>query len=285
MITRKRLIDQGAKPFLFESIGDYQKEQYEQSDFKTIRDLSEVVMHLYGAVVLSESENSYTNLGYLKDSKTLVYVDSPSKMTGYKTLVKAQGLRNTYKGGWKKVVVLGWNFVQSIGQDIQQLNDPDLEVLVIPPDLIDQLKNKSNAKKLITTGTVRFSSLQYLKIKEPVINDYNNTNEELSIELDNYILLSPDVMPLDDKNKEKLKTIIANEPLSLIEYWSIDPDYDGKVFRSRWQDYRQNTSNNDPYNVVHKAVLNVPKLDYPRKICVKAVDVFGFESGTAFEIK
>ena len=48
LITRKRLIDQEAEPFLYQSIGDYQKEQYEQSEFKTIRDLSHVVMSLYG---------------------------------------------------------------------------------------------------------------------------------------------------------------------------------------------------------------------------------------------
>ena len=33
MITRKRLIDQEANPFLYQSIGDYQKEQFEQSEF------------------------------------------------------------------------------------------------------------------------------------------------------------------------------------------------------------------------------------------------------------
>ncbi|KZX15707.1 hypothetical protein MBFIL_06160 [Methanobrevibacter filiformis] len=207
-------------------------------------------------------------------------------MTGYNTLVKAQRLRNTYKGGWKKVVVLGWNFVQSIGQDIQQLNDKNLEVLVIPPDLLDQLKTKSNAKKLIDSGNIRFSSLQYLKIKSPELKSYDTENEELIVELDNYVLLSPDALPLDDKNKKKLSDVIAKEPLSLIEYWSIDPDYDGEVFRSKWQDYRQNTTNdNDPYNVVKKARLNVPKLDYPRTVCVKAIDVFGFESATTFKFK
>ena len=96
-IRDRRLIDQESEPFLYQSIGDYQKEQYEQSEFKTIRDLAEVVMNLYGAIPFRDNENTYTNLGYIKDSKTLVYVDSPSKMTGYNTLIKAQKLRNTYK--------------------------------------------------------------------------------------------------------------------------------------------------------------------------------------------
>ena len=90
--------------------------------------------------------------------------------------------------------------------------------------------------------------------------------------------MSPDNIPLDDKDKEKLKELIAKDPLSLIEYWSIDPDYDGVTFRSRWQDYRGNTDNDgDPFHVITKAQLTVPKVN-DRKVCIKAVDVFGFES-------
>ena len=285
MITRKRLIDQEAKPFLYQSIGDYQKEQFEQSEFKTIRDLSHVVMSLYGALPFNDKE-SRTNLGYLKNDKTLVLVDSPSKLTGYNTLIKAQKLRNTYQGGWDKVVVLGWNFVQNIGEIISDLNDSKLDVLVIPPDLLEQLKTKSKANKLIQTGDLRFSSLQYLTVKNPLVEHYDDELETLTIELDNYVLLSPEALPLDDKNKEKLSEIVGNDPLALIEYWSIDPDYDGKVFRSKWQDYRENTANdNDPYRVIRTARINVPKINGSRVICVKAVDVFGFESATTIEIK
>lgn len=284
MITRKRLIDQEAEPFLYQSIGDYQKEQFEQSEFKTIRDLSHVVMSLYGALPFNDNE-SRTNLGYIKNEKTLVLVDSPSKLTGYNTLIKAQKLRNTYKGGWDKVVVLGWNFVQNIGQIISELNDKRLDVLVIPPDLLERLKTKTKAKKLIQTGNLRFSSLQYLTVKEPVVENYNDELETLTVTLDNYVLLSPESLPLDDKNKKKLSEIIGEDPLALIEYWSVDPDYDGKVFRSKWQDYRENTANdNDPYRVIRTARINVPKINGKRVICIKTVDVFGFESATTIEI-
>jgi adenine specific DNA methylase Mod len=285
MVARKRLIDQEAEPFLYQSIGDYQKEQYEQSEFKTIRDLSHVVMSLYGALPFNDNE-SRTNLGYIKNEKTLVLVDSPSKLTGYNTLIKAQKLRNTYQGGWDKVVVLGWNFVQNIGQIIADLNDKRLDVLVIPPDLLEQLKTKSKAKKLIQTGNLRFSSLQYLTVKQPLVEHYNEELETLTVELDNYVLLSPEALPLDEKNKKKLSEVIGKDPLALIEYWSIDPDYDGQVFRSKWQDYRENTANdNDPFRVIRTAKMNVPKINGNRIICVKSVDVFGFESATTIEIK
>ncbi|MBE0524463.1 MAG: site-specific DNA-methyltransferase [Methanosarcinales archaeon] len=285
LIMRKRLIDQDAKPFLFQSIGDYQKEQYEISSFRRIGDLAQVVMNLYGALPFPSGEGVPANLGYIKQSKTLVFVDSPSRMTGYNIINKAQKLRNTFMGGWDKVVVLGWNFVSDIGDVINNLNDPKLEVLVIPPDLLDKLKTKASYEKLITSGQIRFSSLQYLTVKPVQKKSYNDEEDELVIELENYILLSPDALPLDDKNKEKLENVIAEDPLTLIEYWSIDPDYDGEVFRSKWQDYRSNTFNDDdPFRVVRKAKLVVPKIKGKRKVCVKAVDVFGFESVAVLEV-
>ncbi|MBS3123333.1 site-specific DNA-methyltransferase [Candidatus Woesearchaeota archaeon] len=286
MIQRKRLIDQEAKPFLFQSIGDYQKEQFEKSQFKTLGDLAHVVLSLYGALPFPPQEGVPNNLGYIKSSKTLVIVDSPSKMTGYATLKKAQEQRNSFMGGWDKVVVLGWNFTTDIGQTITALDDDKLEVLVIPPDLLDKLKTKASYEQLIKTGKVRFSSLQYLTLKPIKKRNYSDDEEEITIELDNYVLLSPDALPLDKENKDKLEKVISEDPLCLIEYWSIDPDYDGEVFRSKWQDYRQNTANdNDEFKVVRKATLILPKDQTKRKICVKAVDVFGFESVAVVEMK
>lgn len=281
MIMRKRLIDIDAKPFIYQSIGDYQKEQFEKSAFRTIGDLAHVVINLYGALPFPQQEGVPTNLGYIKQSKTLVFVDSPAKMTGYSTLKKAQELRASFMGGWDKVVVLGWNFVTDIGRVIQSINDKKLEVLVIPPDLLDKLKTKASYEKLIRSGQIRFSSLQYLTIK-PITKKINSTDEdELDVELDNYVLLSPDALPLDKPNKEKLEKVISENPLSLIEYWSIDPNYDGETFRSKWQEYREN---NEDLRIKRKAKLTVPKINGVRTVCVKAVDVFGFESVAIQEV-
>jgi len=282
MITRKRLIDQDAKPFLYQSIGDYQKEQFEKSQFKSIADLAHVVINLYGALPFPMAEGTLNNLGYIKQSKTLVFVDSPAKMTGYATLKKAQELRASFMGGWSKVVVLGWNFVTDIGRTIETLNDDKLEVLVIPPDLLDRLKTKASYEQLIKSGKVRFSSLQYLTIKPIEKREYDKENDQLVISLDNYVLLSPDALPLDKEDKEKLEKIIEKDPLSLIEYWSIDPDYDGEVFRSKWQEYRENNEN---LKIKRTAKLIIPKSKEKKKICVKAVDVFGFESAAVREVK
>jgi len=268
---RKRFIDQNAKPFLYQSIGGYQKEQFESSEYKTVGNLAQIVLGLYGALPFDDNKN----VGYIKDSRTLVIADSPNVLTGHVTVRRASEMKKSYKGGeWNKVIVLGWNFAFDISEAVQKYRN-DVEVLVIPPDLLDKLNSKKGFKEL--AGKVVFHSLQYLTIKPVNISKFND-EDELKISLDNYILLSPDNIPLDEKDKANLAKLIEHDPLALIEYWSIDPDYDGKVFRSQWQDYRENTLNdNNPLHCIYTAKIRVPRKS-GRTVAIKAVDVFGFES-------
>lgn len=281
MIMRKRLIDQNARPFLYQAIGDYQVEAAKAMlgrDFR-IGDLAQIVLSLYGALPLPPEENPVRNLGQVTGggSKTLVLADSPNKLTGAATLKKAVTQRDNLMGGWDRVVVLGWNFEPSIGETIAALNDRRLEVLVIPPDLLDRLKKKGGLEKL--RGTVRFSSLQYLTIHPVERTVAVDGQETLKIKLRNYTLLSPEAINLDEANRTKLQAIANAEPLALIEYWAVDPDYDGQVFRSVWQDYRGNTENDgDPLRVVTEACFQTPATPGPRRVCVRVVDVFGFEA-------
>lgn len=286
MIMRKRLIDiPDCKPFLYHSIGDYSREAFlSDKQFRRVSDLARVVMGLYGALPF-DGADAPSNLGHIRNSSTLVYVDSPNKVTNANTVKRALELRESYMGGWNKVVVLGWNFAFDIGATIQGLNKSECEVLVIPPDLLDMLRKKGYAD-LVNSGKITFSSLQYLTIKRPLVVPANEDGKvKITVELDNYVLLSPDSLPLDDKAKAKVQQVMAERPLDLIEYWSIDPDYDGQTFRSVWQDYRENTANDgDAVRVVHNAEIITPAHPGKRKICVKAVDVFGFESMVVEEV-
>ena len=281
MVMRKRLIDMDAEPFLCQTIGDYQVETVKSTLGKrfAMGELARIVIELYGALPLPSDNNPNKDRGYI--GKTLIICDSPNKITGLPTLKKAQALRDQLMGGWDKVIVLGWNFASDIGHSVAQLKDSKLEVLVIPPDLMDRLRKKGSFEKL--KDSVRFSSLQYLTAKTPVVT--KGEQDTVEVELENYVLLSPEAINLDEANRKNLQNVINKDPLSLIEYWAVDTNYDGEVFRSEWQDYRGNTDQDrDPLHIVRKAVINTEPVSGKRRICIRAVDVFGFESEAEFEV-
>ena len=285
LVMRKRFIDMKAKAFLYQAIGDYNKEAFTSGkQFGKIGDLCEVLLKLYGALPFTKEECSDRHWGKIKGGRTLVYADSPNVITDKATIKRAaMACRGFMGGGWSKCVVLGWNFSFDISQAVE-LYKNCVEVLAVPPDLLDRLR-RSGLDKLINSGNIRFTSLQYLTLKEAFLQSFNEEEDELKVVLENYILHSPDCIPLDDEDKVVLEEIMSEDPLALIEYWSIDPDYDGQTFRSLWQDNRQNTENDqDPLHCVYSATIRVKKKD-ERKICVKAVDVFGLESMVVKTIK
>lgn len=293
MIMRKRFINNETKEFFYQSIGDYQREQMSATFGSRYRigDLNQVVLQLYGAVPFRPEENPKHNLGRIPRTKHLVMVVSPSTVVGLNTLREAEEYLMSFQGGWDKITVLGWTFDPKLGEIANSIFgdfDNVVDFRVIPPDLLDQLKSKTSFKKLHEKvavdedGTirtpVRFTSLQYLTLKDPVV-----MGDEVEIELENYVILSADALPLDEKNRKKMDEIIARDPLALIEYWAIDPNYDGKTFRSVWQDYRGNTDNDgDNLHVIKKT--RIP-LGASGKVAVRAVDVFGLESEVVLEVK
>lgn len=278
MITRKRLIDQNARPFLYQSIGDYQIEQARSVLGRRFRvgELAQVILQLFGAVPLPTEVSQGGALGRIVDTNTLVIATSPNALVTASTLRRAQTARVSTMGGFDRVVVLGWNFSESIGHDIEALVDNRLEVLVIPPDLLDRLKKKGSVEKML--GRVKFSGLQYLQAQASS-ESLGKKNEIIEVKLQNYILLSPDALNLDDAARQKVLEVANKEPLALLEYWAVDPDFDGQVFRSIWQEFRSNTQNDsDQLRVVTTARIEVKTKPSARTVCIRAIDVFGYES-------
>ena len=217
LVMRKRFIDQEVNPFLYQSIGDYQKEAFHNNKkLRRVGDLSQVVLGLFGALPFTPEQVSDRNFGYIKGTRTLVMVDSPNRLTTAATVRRAVEAKASLLGGdWDKVIVLGWNFAFDISQAREKYKNSNVEVLVIPPDLLDKL-SKKGFKKLIADKTVRFSSLQYLVVNPVEVKTNESGEDELSISLNNYVLLSPDNIPLDDKDKLKLQQVMEHDPLSLV---------------------------------------------------------------------
>ena len=121
LVMRKRFIDQEVNPFLYQSIGDYQKEAFHNNKkLRRVGDLSQVVLGLFGALPFSPEQVSDRNFGYVKGTRNLVMVDSPNRLTTAATVRRAVEAKASLLGGdWDKVIVLGWNFAFDISQAIR----------------------------------------------------------------------------------------------------------------------------------------------------------------------
>ena len=63
LVMRKRFIDQEVNPFLYQSIGDYQKEAFQNNKkVRRVGDLSQVVLGLFGALPFSRFSVMTNNL-------------------------------------------------------------------------------------------------------------------------------------------------------------------------------------------------------------------------------
>lgn len=78
---------------------------------------------------------------------------------------------------------------------------------------------------------------------------------------------------IEAKGIETIKYIQKNNPLQLIECWSVDFNYDGKVFRPEAMFSRENT---DTETVCEKLM---PR-DSQTNICIKTIDVLGNDTMT-----
>jgi site-specific DNA-methyltransferase (adenine-specific)/adenine-specific DNA-methyltransferase len=93
LIMRKRLIDQEVKPFLYQSIGDYQKEAFQNNRLvKRVGDLSQIVLGLYGAIPFTPEQTNDRNFGYIKGTRTLVMVDSVVSLVNKPLILSSNGL-------------------------------------------------------------------------------------------------------------------------------------------------------------------------------------------------
>ena len=82
------------------------------------------------------------------------------------------------------------------------------------------------------TGKVVFYERPYLQLKKPEIKKKNGA-AEVTMAIDKYVIFD---FPIQNEEERKsFLAIMQKNPLALIDYWSIDWDYDGSTFKFEWQ--------------------------------------------------
>jgi len=290
-VTRARLVEQGAKPFLIENIGNYQREMIYLTGGR-IWEMQQLVLKLYGATPRDKT----SGLGVKKADDgidELIYVGYPDRpITARKAEELAVQAQKLDGRGYKRVVILGWdyeyNYYQALETRLNALKDK-LKVKVesrdIPPDIYDYLKKAKSEEDIESlTEKVYFYERPYLRLDKAKIKEIHKNKIEISLAIKRYVLHDIPISRSSAKGQtdhEALMKIAKDNFAVLIDYWAIDWDYDGFTFKSQWQAFRGNGKKAKTVPIEAIEILDKKK---KRTIAVRVVDIFGNDAGATIEM-
>lgn len=273
-ITRARLVAQGSRPFVLENIGNYQRELiYREGG--NIGLMQRIVMRLYGA----KPHPNHADLGVFdeKGARKLVYVGYPDRPLTAKKTADLVKLASSLDGeGYDKLVLLAWDYEYNYDQNLEERRrgfGVDVEPRLIPPSIYEYLRRSKDEDDLREkfAAKIQFGAKPYLKLGTIQSKPLNVEQHNVSVAIDRYVLAE---IPVDDeKDRNTLQAISKGDQFPvLIDYWAVDWDYDGKTFRSRWQDFRGNGKNTKTVGTRANTTLQAGKR---YDVAVRVVDVFG----------
>lgn len=115
-----------------------------------------------------------------------------------------------------------------------------------------------------------------LSLHTPIIEFQCEEWAIIHLELDHYCWTSSHQELM---SQPEVRNIVEKDPLALLEYWCVDSNYSGEVFVNRWRQHRNQTvMKGEDSRVAMKLSITIPRNQGKRSLCVRAVDIFGFES-------
>ena len=273
-VTRSRLVEQQSSPFVIENIGNYQRELI-YKEGANIALMQRIVLKLYGAV----PHPSSSDLGTVeeKDGRVLVYAGYPDRpLTAKKTAELVRVARTLDGEGYDKLVLLAWDYEYNY-DELLEIRKKGFGVRVdprlIPPSIYEYLRKSRDEDDLVEkfASKIQFGSKPYLKIGTPKTSDMGKGETGVVLGLERYVL--SEVPVEDEEDRKELQAVSRGDKFAvLIDYWAVDWDYDGKTFRSRWQDFRGNGKRAKVVTTrANTTLVSGRKYD----IAVRVVDVFG----------
>ena len=282
-VTRSRLVEQDAKPFLIENIGNYQREMiYLQGG--RIGEMQRIILKLYGA----DLHPTHQDLGIVKGEATsgasgggkaeLVYVGYPDRPTTAKKAAElARRAADLDGAGYKRLTVLAWDYDYDFDTAWNRTQRPDgvaVEFKRIPPDVYDYLKKAKNEAKLEKLAEkIVFHDKPYLKLTGPDID-----GDDVTVGIGKYVVM--DFPVKKDEDKKKLRELVKEDFAVLIDYWAVDWDYDGQTFRSRWQAIRGNGKKASTVTTTATAKREA----VGEVIAIRVVDIFGNDAAGTLKV-
>ncbi len=280
-VARSRLVNQDAAPFLVQNLGNYQRQLIYLKDVK-LKEMYNIVLKLYGAV----PRDDWQGFGNKKDEKdTLVYVSEPDRpVTGKKAIELAKNAATADGRGYKRLVILAWDYEYNFEEDFARLKKNTkakqlaaVEFKVIPSDVYRYLRS-TNVGDVSIADKITFYQKPYLRLGEPQVKGMNEDSVTTTIKIDQYVIL--DIPLKDERKRPEIEEMLHNNFPALIDFWTVDWDYDGEVFRSKWQAIRDRKKG-EPVPIIADANLKRGK---KYTIAVRVVDVFGNDASAIKEL-
>ena len=173
--------------------------------------------------------------------RTLVWVDAPDRRTSDATLCRAITRRDLGAPPWDRVVILGWHFVPTFAQHLALHCDARIEAFAI--GVLPSRTGRRGAGPAVDPDGFRpMRGLAAAWI------DRDRSRSQ--------------------RDAEWVTVQLRDDPGALAD-WSIDPDYDGEVFRGQWHASRDGDA------ALRSARVRVPWQPGPRRVCVRAIDTAG----------
>lgn len=289
-VARSRLVEQVAKPFLIENIGNYQREMIYLTGGR-IWEMQHLILKLYGAT--PRDKTSGLGVRKINNIEELVYVGYPDRpITAKKAEELALQAQKLDGRGYKRLVILGWdyeyNYYQALESRKSALKDKikvQIESRDIPPDIYDYLKKAKTDEDIeALADKVHFYERPYLRLGKPEIKESGKDKVQIKIGIKRYVLMDIPVSHTSRSGQESYNALmkLAKDNFAvLIDYWAIDWDYDGFTFKSQWQAFRGNGKRAKTVPILATETLEKRKR---RTIAVRVVDIFGNDAGVVVEV-
>jgi hypothetical protein len=270
-VSRARLVENDAEPFEIQNLGNYQR-QLIYSKEMNIKEMYHIILKLYGAI----PRKDWQGFGISKeDKKTLVFVCEPDRpMTGKKAIELAKTAKTADGKGYKRLVILAWDYEYNF-DDIYKSREKrakkqlaKIEFKIIPSDVYKYLRStKAGDPEL--AKKITFYQKPYMRLGEPQIVKREGNQVRIKIKIEQYVVM--DIPVKDEKKRPEIEKMLHKNFAYLIDYWTVDWDYDGEVFRSKWQAIKDRRTA-EPVPIVADTTLKKGK---KYTIAVRLVDVFG----------
>ncbi len=284
-ITRNRLVSINAKPFLLENIGNYQRQMIYLHGGR-IYEMQSIVLKLYGAT----PRKDFQDMGIREAEEgiiELVYVSYPDRPVTAKKVEELAEITERLDGtGYRRLVILGWDYEYNYEELLKQRRGASeekwtVEVAskIIPPEVYEYLKKAKNEEEIEPLiGKIFFHEKPYLRLYIPEI-EYTGNKAEVTIGIQRYVIFD---IPIEkEKERSEVAEIAKTNFAALIDYWAVDWDYEGMVFKALSQAFRGFGKRAKTVPVKMKKELDTGK---EHTVAVRVIDIFGNDATATAKI-